>query len=265
VSGFRSASPDIVSVIFLDQLSNKTIENFEMEESTQDIKTTANQAVWSETQWQLCQNEYLLNRPAVWLNLLAKRIFDVTIAGIGLVMISPLLLVIAIAVKLTSPGPALFKQKRLGQKGRTFTIYKFRTMVDGAVNLGAGLRTFEGDPRITPLGKFLRDYHLDELPQLLNVLKGDMSLVGPRPLLPSELALYNSREKQRLLVPPGMTAWEAVNGGLDNSREERIELDLWYVDHWNFGVDLLILVRTVSVVLLKEGLYEKPPESQLSD
>jgi sugar transferase EpsL len=239
-----------------------------MKESTspyKDIKTISNQVLWSKEQWQLCEKQYFLSRPGIRLDFLVKRIFDVMTASIGLLLILPLLLVTAIAVKLTSPGPALFKQKRLGQKGRLFTIYKFRTMVDGAVNIGAGLKTFEGDPRITPLGNVLRNYHLDELPQLLNVLKGDMSLVGPRPLLPSELPLYNSREKRRLLVLPGMTAWEAVNGGLDNSREERIELDLWYVDHWNFWVDLLILARTVSVVLRKEGLYEKRSESQLID
>jgi lipopolysaccharide/colanic/teichoic acid biosynthesis glycosyltransferase len=134
-------------------------------------------------------------------------------------------------------------------------------MVDGAVNIGAGLRTFKGDPRITPIGKFLRDYHLDELPQLFNVLKGDMSLVGPRPLLPLELPNYSDHEKRRLLVLPGITAWEAVNGGLDNTREERMELDLWYINNWNFWVDLIILARTVLVVLRREGVYEKEPDS----
>jgi len=220
---------------------------------------------WTRAQWHQCEKDYLRSRPGIKRHFFAKRCLDLAVASSGLALIWPLLLIVAIAIRLTSPGPALFRQKRLGQKGQNFTIYKFRTMVDGAVNFGTGLRTFEGDPRITPLGKFLRDYHLDELPQLLNVLKGDMSLVGPRPLLPSELALYDSRQKQRLLVLPGMTAWEAVNGGLDNSREERIDLDLWYVDHWNFWVDLRIIARTVLVVLRKEGLYEKSPNSRLID
>jgi sugar transferase EpsL len=225
----------------------------------------SNSSFWTPEQWHTYEQSYIQGRRGLGLHIAGKRILDVVLASVGLVFISPLLLAIALAVRLSSPGPILFQQERLGKLGNTFTIYKFRTMVDGAVHFGAGLRTFEGDPRITAVGKFLRDYHLDELPQLFNVLKGDMSLVGPRPLLPLELSKYSDRQKGRLLVSPGITAWEAVQGGLDNTREERIELDLWYVDRWNLWVDLMILARTVVVVLRKEGVYEKQPASETLD
>jgi sugar transferase EpsL len=226
---------------------------------------TLSSRLWTRKQWYTFEQSYLQERQLLRANWVGKRILDLTIASIGLILISPLLLAIAIAVRLSSPGPIFFQQERLGKLGNTFKIYKFRTMVDGAINIGTGLNTFEGDPRIIPLGKFLREYHLDELPQLFNVLKGDMSLVGPRPLLPLELPTYSDHQKRRLLVYPGITAWEAVNGGLDNTREERIELDLWYVDRWNFWIDLLILARTIPVVLRKEGAYAKAPSSQISD
>jgi lipopolysaccharide/colanic/teichoic acid biosynthesis glycosyltransferase len=211
------------------------------------------------------EQAYLKQRKGMQVQLVLKRLLNVAIASIAILILLPVFLAIALLVRLSSPGPILFRQERLGKLGTTFTIYKFRTMVDGAVNIGAGLNTFKGDPRITPVGKFLREYHLDELPQLFNVLKGDMSLVGPRPLLPLELPKYSDRQKRRLLVSPGITAWEAVNGGLDNTREQRIELDLWYVDRWNFWIDLLILARTIPVVLRKEGVYAKAPSSQTSD
>jgi lipopolysaccharide/colanic/teichoic acid biosynthesis glycosyltransferase len=193
---------------------------------------------------------------------------DRLLAGLGLVMIAPLMGAIAIAVRLSSPGPIFFVQERLGRYGKPFRIYKFRTMVDGAVHLGTGLDTFEGDPRVTAVGQVLREYHLDELPQLFNVLRGEMSLVGPRPLLMSSLATYQDWEKRRLLLPPGITAWEAVQGGLLNTIDERIALDVWYVDHFTIGLDLWILLKTLPVVLTKEGAYgengsEKGRESQL--
>lgn len=184
-----------------------------------------------------------------------KRSLDWILAAIGVVLMSPLLLAIAIAVRVSSPGPILFVQERLGQYGQPFYIYKFRTMVDGAVHMGAGFDTFEGDPRVTSVGKFLREYHLDELPQLFNVLRGEMSLVGPRPLLMSSLATYSEQEMRRLLVPPGITAWEAVQGGLLNTIDERLALDLWYVDHWTLWLDAWILMKTVPVVLTREGVY----------
>lgn len=217
---------------------------------------------WTYTQWQSIEQAYLRERPEIRINLVFKRLLDIVLSGIGIVVLLPVLAVIAIAVRLSSPGPILFIQERMGKLGESFYIYKFRSMVDGAVHIGAGLDTFEGDPRITPVGKFLREYHLDELPQLFNVLRGQMSLVGPRPLLTSSLSTYNNLEKRRLLMPPGITAWEAVNGGLHNDVNERLELDLWYVDHWNLWIDFVILLRTIPVVLRKEGVYAKSGSQQ---
>ncbi|MEY3298350.1 MAG: hypothetical protein RLZZ597_1610 [Cyanobacteriota bacterium] len=202
-------------------------------------------------------NRWQRQRERSW-QLGLKRLFDLVCAGLGLLFISPLLIVLAIAVRLSSPGPILFTQARLGQGGRPFTIYKFRTMVDGAIHMGTGIYTFEGDPRITAVGKLLRDYHLDELPQLFNVLRGDMSLVGPRPLLPSSLDGFTPQQQQRLIMPPGMTAWEAIKGGLNNTLEERLALDIWYVENWSLRLDLWILLCTIPVVLRREGVYEPP-------
>lgn len=188
-----------------------------------------------------------------------KRFFDLVCAGLGLILLAPLLLGIAVTIGLSSPGPILFTQDRLGQWGRPFTIYKFRTMVDGAIHLGTGINTFEGDPRITPVGRVLRAYHLDELPQLVNILRGEMSLVGPRPLLVSALDTYTPRQRRRLITPPGLTAWASIQGGLNNPLERRLEFDVWYVDHWSLGLDLWILIRTIPVVLRQEGVYESEP------
>lgn len=223
--------------------------------------------IWSLAQWRQAERHYLSERPNIRLHLVMKRLLDILLAGIGLVVIAPLLVLIAIAVRLSSPGPILFIQERLGQHGQPFRIYKFRTMVDGAVNLGTGLDTFKGDPRITAVGKVLREYHLDELPQLLNVLLGNMSLVGPRPVLMSSLATYQDWEKRRLLMPPGITGWEAVQGGLLNTVDERIAFDVWYVDHWTIWLDCSILLKTIPIVLTKEGAYgengsERGRESQ---
>lgn len=217
------------------------------------MQTYAN--YWSPGQWHDANRSYLAERRGIRSHFALKRILDLVLAGLGVLLISPLLLAIAIAVRLSSPGPIFFIQERLGRYGRPFHIYKFRTMVDGAVHLGTGLDTFEGDPRVTAVGKFLREYHLDEFPQLFNVLRGDMSLVGPRPLLMSSLATYQDWEKRRLLMSPGMTAWEAVQGGLLNTIDQRIVLDVWYVDNWTFWLDLWILLKTIPVVLTKEGVY----------
>jgi sugar transferase EpsL len=213
--------------------------------------------VWTTETWKAVEKAYLGRQKGMRGQLICKRCLDVAIASLALLILWPLLLIIAFAIRLSSPGPILFRQERLGKLGKPFIIYKFRTMVDGAVHIGTGLGTYKGDPRVTKIGKFLREYHLDELPQLFNVLLGDMSLVGPRPLLVSSLKIYDDTQKRRLLLPPGITAWEAVNGGLENSFEERLQLDVWYVDHWNFWLDLVILLRTIPVVLRKEGVYAK--------
>lgn len=210
---------------------------------------------WTAEKWQEVEQAYLEKRKGIKMHLALKRLFDLVIATIGSLLLLPVLTLITLAVRLSSPGPILFRQERLGKLGKTFQIYKFRTMVDGAIHQGAGLNTFKGDPRITPIGKFLREYHLDELPQLFNVLRGDMSLVGPRPLLVSALPTFSDWEKRRLLMYPGITAWEAVNGGHLNDVDERLKLDSWYVDSWTWWLDLVILVRTIPVVLSKEGVY----------
>lgn len=211
--------------------------------------------VWTQEQWQASEKAYLSKNKRLSVYLMIKRVADVVFASIGGILLLPLLVMVAIAVRISSPGPVLFVQQRLGRLGQPFNIYKFRTMVDGAVSMGAGLDTFEGDPRVTSVGRFLREYHLDEFPQLLNVIRGEMSLVGPRPLLTEALATYDDRQKKRLLLPPGMTALEAVKGGLSNDLDERINLDVWYVDHWSIWLDIATLLRTIPVVLRKEGVY----------
>lgn len=218
--------------------------------------------LWTEEGWQAIERAYLSKYRGLRVYLVIKRLADVIFATVGIVLLLPLLIVIAIAVHLSSPGPILFVQQRLGKLGKSFYIYKFRTMVDGAIYMGAGLDTFNGDPRVTSVGRLLREYHLDELPQLLNVIRGEMSLVGPRPLLLESLSTYSDWQKKRLLMLPGITALEAVEGGLENDLNERIRSDVWYVDHWSIWLDFVILIRTIPVVLRKEGVYAKGSVSQ---
>jgi len=213
--------------------------------------------IWTAKKWQDLEIVYLNKRQGIRVNLGFKRLLDVAIACLGIVILLPVLALISLAVRFSSPGPILFRQQRLGKLTKPFEIYKFRTMIDGAIDQGAGINTFKGDPRVTPIGRFLREYHLDELPQLFNVLRGEMSLVGPRPLLVQCLPTYTDWQRQRFLVSPGITAWEAVQGGLVNTLEERLNLDVWYVNHWNFWLDLVILFRTIPVIFSKEGAYPK--------
>ncbi len=210
---------------------------------------------WTSTQWKAMEQNYLAQKPGMKFNLAVKRVLDLLFACLLCLLLSPVLALIALGVRFTSAGPIFFRQERLGRLGENFQIYKFRSMVDGAIYQGAGLDTFKGDPRVTLLGQFLREYHLDELPQLFNVLLGDMSLVGPRPLLPSVLATYDETERRRLLLPPGMTGWQQINGGELNEAEVNLKFDLWYVEHFTASLDLLILVKTLPVVLRKEGVY----------
>lgn len=189
-----------------------------------------------------------------WGLLKAKRAFDLAAALLLIVLLSPLMGLIAIAVKLDSRGPVLFTQERVGYRSRRFPILKFRTMVPGASD--AGLETHRDDPRITRIGRVLRKYRLDEIPQLFNVIRGDMSLVGPRPLMPIFLAGYTEREKRRLEMPQGMTGWQQVVAGAKSTWIERISLDLWYVEHWSPWLDLLILLKTPWVVLRADTVYD---------
>src|SRR3979411_2314123 len=166
-----------------------------------------------------------------------KRSYDLTGAVLLLVILSPLFLLVSLIIKADSDGPVFFRPKRLSLHGRIFAIWKFRTMGVNSAKLGHGLSTFAGDPRSTGVVKFLRKYRLDELPQLLNVLAGEMSLVGPRALLPFFLPAWAERARHPLLVEPGRTGWWHVNGGSLHSWNERIDMDLWDVDPWSGWID----------------------------
>jgi lipopolysaccharide/colanic/teichoic acid biosynthesis glycosyltransferase len=185
-----------------------------------------------------------------------KRALDVTLASIGLVLSAPLLAVLAAAIRLESPGHPFYTQTRAGRDGRPFSILKLRTMVQGAEFTGAGLAIQAGDDRITRVGRFLRRYSLDELPNLFNVLRGEMSIVGPRPTLLHQVEQYTDRQRGRLKVKPGITGWAQINGRASLPWSERIELDLYYVEHRSLALDLRIIARTTELVLSGQGLYK---------
>lgn len=187
--------------------------------------------------------------------LIVKRVADVLASVVLLTVLGPVLLVCAVAVRLDSQGPIFFRQRRLGRNARVFHIFKFRTMVPNAVAAGDGLVTRSNDPRITRVGAVLRRFRLDEMPQLINIVLGDMSLVGPRPLLPEFLEYYSDTDRKRMLVPPGMTGWQQIRGGSRDSWEERVAHDLWYVQHIGFVLDLAVLVQTPMVVLRGNSVY----------
>ncbi len=184
-----------------------------------------------------------------------KNVLDPIGALVLLLLLSPFWVVLAILIKLDTRGPLFFKQKRVGKNGKPFTMVKFRSMVVGAESLGLGLEVAHNDPRITRMGKFLRAWSLDELPQLINVLRGEMSLVGPRPPMESQYALFSAEERRRASVKPGITGYAQVKGRNEVDWKERIKLDIWYVNHWNYLLDLQIIWKTLGVVLRREGLY----------
>lgn len=183
-----------------------------------------------------------------------KRLFDLVIAIPSLVLLSPVLLVIAFMVRLSLGSPVLFKQVRPGLHGRPFTMYKFRTMTD---ERDEGGHLLPDEQRLTKFGRFLRSTSLDELPELLNVIKGDMSLVGPRPLLMHYLPLYTPEQARRHEVRPGITGWAQVNGRNAISWEEKFQLDVWYVDNWSLWLDLKILHKTLWKVIVREGISQE--------
>jgi lipopolysaccharide/colanic/teichoic acid biosynthesis glycosyltransferase len=187
---------------------------------------------------------------------MTKRWLDLVLAGCGSLVSAPLIALIAIAIRLESRGHPLYRQTRVGKDGALFSIYKLRTMVRGAEFTGAGLAIQEGDDRITRIGAWLRRYSLDELPNLWNVLRGEMSIVGPRPTLAVQVEQYDARQRGRLAVKPGITGWAQVNGRASLPWPERIELDLWYVEHRSLALDLRILARTVRMVASGQGLYK---------
>jgi lipopolysaccharide/colanic/teichoic acid biosynthesis glycosyltransferase len=183
------------------------------------------------------------------------RAADVFLAGLGLLVTAPLLLVAAVAIKLSSRGPVVYRQRRIGKDGTPFELFKLRTMQLGADPVGVGTPVLEGDPRVTAAGRVLRRFSLDELANLVNVLRGDMAIVGPRPTLEAQVDLYTPRQRRRLEVKPGLTGWAQVNGRAGIPWEERIELDVWYVDHRSPGLDLRILGRTLRLLASGHGLY----------
>jgi lipopolysaccharide/colanic/teichoic acid biosynthesis glycosyltransferase len=180
---------------------------------------------------------------------------DAVLAALGLLLAAPLLILAAVAIKLDSRGPVLYRQRRSGLDGREFSVLKLRTMALGADPVGVGTPVLEGDPRVTRVGRLLRRLSLDEIPNLVNVIRGDMAIVGPRPTLGAQVELYTPHQRRRLEVKPGITGWAQVNGRAGIPWEERIELDVWYVDHRSPALDLRILGRTARLLLSGHGLY----------
>ncbi len=184
-----------------------------------------------------------------------SRVLDIALAGIGLALAAPLLLIAAVAIKLDSRGPVIYRQRRVGKDGQEFEVLKLRTMRPGADPVGVGTPVLENDPRVTRIGRVLRRTSLDEIPNLVNVLRGELAIVGPRPTLAAQVELYTERQRRRLEVKPGITGWAQVNGRAGIPWDERIELDVWYVDNRSLALDLRILARTARLLLSGRGLY----------
>ena len=185
-----------------------------------------------------------------------KRGLDIFIALAAMVILSPVLVAIGITIRLSSKGPAVFKQQRAGQNGKPFVFYKFRTMTFDVAPFGPSPKSGE-DRRLTKVGKFLRESSLDELPQLFNILKGDMSIVGPRPLYLSQIPEWNERQKKRLLVKPGLTGSAQIQGRGEITREEKLELDVKYVENAGLLTDIRIMLATIVQVFRRKSVYEK--------
>ena len=183
------------------------------------------------------------------------RVADLALAALGLLVGAPIVAVAAVAIKLTSRGPVIYRQQRVGREGQAFEVYKLRTMRMGADPVGVGTPVLEDDPRVTRVGRFLRRFSLDEIPNLVNVLLGEMAIVGPRPTLAAQVELYTPSQLRRLEVKPGLTGWAQVNGRAGIPWEERIELDVWYVDNRSPRLDLRILGRTFRMLTTGHGLY----------
>jgi lipopolysaccharide/colanic/teichoic acid biosynthesis glycosyltransferase len=184
-----------------------------------------------------------------------SRPLDLLVASVGLLVAAPLLALAAIAIKLDSRGPVLYLARRSGRDGEEFELYKLRTMHTGNDPVGVGTPVLAGDPRVTRVGAVLRRFSLDELPNLFNVVRGEMSVIGPRPTLAAQVADYTPRQRRRLEVKPGLTGWAQVNGRAQIPWDERIELDVWYVEHRSTGLDLRILARTARLLITGHGLY----------
>ena len=185
-----------------------------------------------------------------------KRVIDTTISIVAMIVLSPILFVVALAIKFTSPGPILFKQQRLGLHGKEFTIYKFRSMAVGTERTGRGVYSEKDDPRVTKIGKFIRATSIDELPQLINIIVGDMAIVGPRPPLtyhPWPIEQYTEEQFHMFDVRPGITGWAQVHGRKEGEWHERIKMKVWYTQHISLALDIKILFMTVFKVLRNEN------------
>jgi lipopolysaccharide/colanic/teichoic acid biosynthesis glycosyltransferase len=182
------------------------------------------------------------------------RLLDLVIASVALVLTSPLLAIAALAVRLEGDGPVTYRQRRVGQDGAVFEMLKLRTMVKGSDPVGVGTVVTRDDPRVTRVGRILRRFSLDEIPNLVNVLRGEMSIVGPRPTIEAQVADYTPRQRRRLEVKPGITGWAQVSGRAGIPWEERIELDVWYVDNRSLALDLRILGKTLWLLVSGHGL-----------
>jgi lipopolysaccharide/colanic/teichoic acid biosynthesis glycosyltransferase len=198
----------------------------------------------------------LPSAPAARIPAVIRRAVDVVVSALALALSAPVLALAALAIRLETPGPVIYRQRRSGLHGREFDVLKLRTMVDGAEHQGAGLAINANDARITRVGAFLRRTSLDELPNLVNVLRGEMSLIGPRPTLPAQVAQYTERQRGRLAIKPGITGWAQVNGRATLPWSQRIELDLYYIEHRSLALDAQILRRTISMVLGGSDLYK---------
>jgi lipopolysaccharide/colanic/teichoic acid biosynthesis glycosyltransferase len=182
------------------------------------------------------------------------RLLDVVVASLALVLCAPLLVIAAAAIRLSGSGPVIYRQRRVGKDGRVFELLKLRTMVPGSDPVGWGTAVTRDDPRVTRVGRLLRRFSLDEIPNLINVLRGEMSIVGPRPTIEAQVADYSPRQRRRLEVKPGLTGWAQVKGRAGIPWEERIELDIWYVEHRTLLLNLRILGRTILLLVTGRGL-----------
>ncbi len=196
--------------------------------------------------------------------LLAKEVFDKIVSFIVLIVLLPIFLIIAFLIKIDSKGPVFFLQERVGKDRKIFKVFKFRTMTVDAPEKTKGRYIEKSNPYVTRVGKFLRRSGIDELPQLINVLKGEMSLVGPRPTLRYQVEKYNDFQKKRLLMKPGITSWALIHGRNKLTWSEKIEYDVWYVEHWSFWLDIKILFKTVWVVAKGEGLYAERDTDEIA-
>jgi lipopolysaccharide/colanic/teichoic acid biosynthesis glycosyltransferase len=184
------------------------------------------------------------------------RLIDLVVGSVALLVSAPVLLVSMVAIRIESPGSPIYRQRRIGRHGEAFEMLKLRTMVTGAEHQGAGLAVNYGDPRITRVGRVLRRFSIDELPNLVNVLRGEMSIVGPRPTIQAQVDQYTPIQRRRLEVKPGITGWAQINGRATLPWHERIELDVWYVDHRTLRLDMAILLKTIRLLASGEGLYK---------